>query len=80
MMHKDGLPNRELLHTLSDFRNDANGFMSGIERCAGPHVPLHHIAGTQSARPHLYQQFAGAYFGDRRFNDAYILVAMVFDS
>src|SRR5579859_2055698 len=77
MMQEDALPDRELLDAFANFHYDANGFMSGIERRARPHVPLHHIAGAQPARLHLYQQFAGAYFGNGHLYHAHILIAMI---
>jgi hypothetical protein len=80
VMHKDALAWLELGDTFTHSRDHTHGFVPRIERCARAHIPLHHIAGTQTTGPHLYQQFTRPNLRDRQVYDAHIVVGMIFYS
>jgi hypothetical protein len=65
VMYKDALAGLETGNAFTDSRNNAHGFVPWIERSTRAHIPLHHVAGTQTTRLHLHQQFARSDLRDR---------------
>ena len=65
-------------HLLSHRGYYAGGLVSRIDRSARAHVPLHHVAGTDAAGAQLHQQLARADLRHGQFDDAHIIVGVVF--